>query len=762
MDSRVSKAIVLFLKDQGYEDTARKLLEESGSVTSRQITSSADRAISNGLPPAKRQRSSSLSDSADKGLQESLDAYSESYRKLIEWLYLTLDQFRDELWPVSWVVYVHLYLKLVEEGRTSLAVEFREDHKSDHVNAHEDEIRALSLVTSKSHLSSSGYVQRVRKHRFEIYLCNYSVEMLISFLLKNNMLFILSIVNDHIHIKDRPNKALLLSSVKTSNESQQNGDTSSNVVTGISSEANARINSSRIQWGVNPEFQSLYMQDTISGELSRLRKAMDLKSLENVGKGVPNCPTIEPKRNFAELIKYVVDPQRLEVRDIDAIISEKDEEENKNMDESDKGNPDQAKTQSPGKGKDAKESANSQKQAKLKQVEESEKAFLTHKKQYKLGEWPSIAFSTFFNCHDELVSVDFSNDGDLTAAGFDDSSITVWHQPASSDSGNKDLPDEAGVYAEKLVGHSGPVYSVSFNREGQSLLSSSADGYIRLWLYLPSSEKEKASTRWHNVFAFRPQRFSSPCPVWDVQFSPVGHYFASGSHDNACRIWDVEHSQPLRTCLKHLSDVDCVKWHPNCHYVASGSSDKTVRLWDIRDNKSCRLFCGHNDSVNSLVFDPSGRYLVSGGQDNIIQVWDIAAGKKINTLQGHSGPIWSLDVSADGKYLSSGSADGTIRLWNTEYIWSLGGNQDALELPQLNGSSMDGTHVSRRKQEHHNVINAPENVVPPADYTKPPTLNNKYSIVRTYRTKYTPVQVVRFHNERLLLAAGSFALPLMT
>ena len=40
------------------------------------------------------------------------------------------------------------------------------------------------------------------------------------------------------------------------------------------------------------------------------------------------------------------------------------------------------------------------------------------------------------------------------------------------------------------------------------------------------------------------------------QFSPVGHYFASASHDRTARIWSMDRIQPLRIMAGHLSDVD--------------------------------------------------------------------------------------------------------------------------------------------------------------------------------------------------------------
>lgn len=39
-------------------------------------------------------------------------------------------------------------------------------------------------------------------------------------------------------------------------------------------------------------------------------------------------------------------------------------------------------------------------------------------------------------------------------------------------------------------------------------------------------------------------------------FSPHGHYFASGSQDRTGRLWSVDHYQPLRLFVGHLSDID--------------------------------------------------------------------------------------------------------------------------------------------------------------------------------------------------------------
>lgn len=100
----------------------------------------------------------------------------------------------------------------------------------------------------------------------------------------------------------------------------------------------------------------------------------------------------------------------------------------------------------------------------------------------------------------------------------------------------------------KLIGHSGPVYSLAFDpTTGPSappnlLLSASQDATVRLWSMDTLS----------NLVAYRAHRD----PIWDVDWAPRGVYFATGSRDRTARLWSTERTAPLRMMVGHLSDVD--------------------------------------------------------------------------------------------------------------------------------------------------------------------------------------------------------------
>lgn len=110
------------------------------------------------------------------------------------------------------------------------------------------------------------------------------------------------------------------------------------------------------------------------------------------------------------------------------------------------------------------------------------------------------------------------------------------------------IRDKEGSTTRKLIGHSGPVYSVSFDPIGGSatpprhLLSSSADATVRLW----------SLDTMTNVVAYRGHQN----PVWDVQWSPMGVYFATASRDRTARLWSTSRANALRIYAGHLSDVD--------------------------------------------------------------------------------------------------------------------------------------------------------------------------------------------------------------
>jgi transcription initiation factor TFIID subunit 5 len=386
---------------------------------------------------------------------------------------------------------------------------------------------------------------------------------------------------------------------------------------------------------------------------------------------------------------------------------------------------------------------------------------LKHKIKLDNQTLPSVYFYTFFNCYENINVIKTSIRGDLVAAGFSDSTIKLWDLNDSLNASpwtsmtNRLLETDgrSATYKPKkrdtsanmdngynLIGHSGPVYGLSFSPDRQFLLSCSQDGTIRLWSMATKT----------NLVCYR----GHTGPVWDVEFGPLGYYFASVGHDKCGYLWSTSHIYPLRVFSGHLSDVNCVKFHPNSCYIFTGSTDKCVRMWDVHSGDCVRVFTGHQNSIYTLAVSNDGRFLASSGEDKEIIVWELASSSVVSKLQGHSDTVWDLVFSAEGNILASCSSDNTIRLWNAKMI-----KEDVL---------------NQEKEEKlgraQGIMEVEEEIEPepiPTGARKKSKLNDGKEkqlfaeeapevLIATFVTKHTPVYSIQFTHTNVLCATGPF------
>ncbi len=94
---------------------------------------------------------------------------------------------------------------------------------------------------------------------------------------------------------------------------------------------------------------------------------------------------------------------------------------------------------------------------------------------------PSTLLSTLLNTHGEVTCTDITSDGLRVVAGFRSCGIRVWkcnHRKGSDTSIGEEASDKGPL---RLIGHTHPVYSVSWAPGGRFLLSGGGNGTVRLW-----------------------------------------------------------------------------------------------------------------------------------------------------------------------------------------------------------------------------------------------------------------------------------------
>ena len=308
--------------------------------------------------------------------------------------------------------------------------------------------------------------------------------------------------------------------------------------------------------------------------------------------------------------------------------------------------------------------------------------------------------------------------------------------------------DEQPQASRRLIGHSGPVYNLSFSpsignpgagddifKEPSTapmfLLSCSADKTVRLW-HLGI---------WQCLVVYK----GHLGPVWDVRWGPFGHYFLTGSHDKTARLWSTENIAPLRYFAGHEQDVDCVAFHPNNIYVFTGSSDRTVRMWAVTNGYCVRMFTGHTGNITSMECSPDGKLLATADDAGTIILWDLAPGRLLKRMRGHDkGGIWSLSWSVESNMLISGCCDGTVRVWDvTKRVDAPGqgkviGDGGAGSKLDVGAGTIQTSSVGTNKKKGKGTIVSADQI-------------------SAFPTKKSPVLMTQFTRMNLAIAAGVYS-----
>ncbi|HEX8560413.1 MAG TPA: serine/threonine-protein kinase [Pyrinomonadaceae bacterium] len=268
-----------------------------------------------------------------------------------------------------------------------------------------------------------------------------------------------------------------------------------------------------------------------------------------------------------------------------------------------------------------------------------------------------------------VLSVAFSPDGGLVAAGSWDTTIRLWNTATGE---------------MRILGRcDGPVASVAFSPDGRLFASASSD--VRLW-DLQSGEVIRRLNQFSFCVKFSPDgsrlAWSSKAPtagegavcVWDMDeeqptvlglcrrwvrsldFSPDNRSIVTASWDgpDSVRLWDVaaRQSAPLQCCPE---GADSVAFSHCGNYVAAAG--KLITLLDLGGG-GARAIGAHGDGLSSVAFSPDDKYIASAGK--AVCLWDSRSGQKY-TLEACDERINTVAYSPDGESVAAGGNDNTVR-----------------------------------------------------------------------------------------------------
>lgn len=537
----------------------------------------------------------------------------ELFLKLKGWIEKSLDLFKNDLIPLLYPIFLHIYIDLISMNEIEAAKYFFHQYKDDYntSSSMHEPISAFETIYNEQHVFQNPIVHGFRTHKYHLVMSKYAYNLLINFIEENEMLYILKLMNTYMEIKVQTaanlNKNILGGIVDGPNDQPVDLTT-----TLVSYETETSV--------LNSEQYKYDHLETFVQQLKRQRNA------ENKIKATPSLVEAEIEK----------------LKDICKRIS-------------------------------------------------VNKDYL-----------PSICCYTVQNTYEGMTCAEISKDSRFLACGYTDSYIDIHcltgnikklksSQELKSVS-NDEHYDTLGSNTIRLVGHSGPIYSLSFSHAGKLLVSTSADCTVRLW----------SLELFECIAVYKGHVF----PVWSVDFAPNDFYFATGSADKQCIVWCTKNNKPERILLSALSDVSCVKWHPNGNYLITGSYDYKVKMYDVETATVVRTFVGHNDGITCMDISCDGKLLLTGSKDKRIIMWDIESGQALGVYSGHDGCVFSLSFSYFGSIFCSSGADNTVKLW-------------------------DKNDVKKKKQE----------MIQP---------------LSTYYTKNTPIIQAKFGYRNIISCIGSF------
>jgi transcription initiation factor TFIID subunit 5 len=638
--------------------------------------------------------------------------YTKVFGLLQNWIENSLDIYKPELKRVLWPIFVHSFLNLVGDFMPRDAEQFFSTYKELFEAEHEDDLRALQPIYEAEHAQQNQIAQLYRNHQYRLTLSNMAFATLIQFLESREReggALIMTILGSHFDVR----------SVDRATAGGARG------LAKMLAERNGEQDVPAEDEGIPGHHPGSANQDrnapTVLAKLSLGPMPMEADLMEDVRAELQEHDSSHPPGAGQNSLVDEFE-QQIKREPMDDVPSR------------------DAMPFPPSTARDV--------AMEVQKVKENRDRFRIEGRTGGVGPGISVTMFTFHNTFDSINCIEFSGDNCLVGVGTAESYIRIWSLENKPLTSPTDPRGHQPSSSRRLVGHSGPVYALSFspsiaipktvtngnsstNKSDDSqpryLLSSSADYTIRLW----------SLDTWTNLVVYRGHQ----SPVWDVRFCPHGHYFVSASADRTARLWSTPQIAPLRIFAGHDSDVETVAWHPNGAYVftGSGGGDKTVRMWEIVRGSAVRLFTGHTGNITALSCSPSGHIIASADDRGEIILWSLPTGRLVKRMRGHGrGGIWSLDWSVESTVLVSGGADGTVRVWdvqpNKESQGKVVGEGGAGT--KIDGASVGGGAVTKSKSKKDVVVSPDQ--------------------ISAFPTKKSPVYKTRFTQMNLVMAGGAY------
>jgi WD domain, G-beta repeat len=243
----------------------------------------------------------------------------------------------------------------------------------------------------------------------------------------------------------------------------------------------------------------------------------------------------------------------------------------------------------------------------------------------------------------DVCDLSFSLEGAYLASGHSDvtnvdNAIKIWRM-------------EDGKLSHNLLRHQGAVTGVCMLPDRQTIVSGSADGYLRWWDYLNGGDCERT--------------VQNKSPIDCVAVTEDGYTLVTGDRQSQLKIWNARDGQLLCTVPKYRQDITALGIHSLSHTIVTGSSDSSIDLWHL-DGRLIRTITGAAGKVTSIAISSDGRRLVSIKNRKTIEIWDAETGNILHQPITRAESLDCLVISPESQTLFTAGVGPEIELWSLD------------------------------------------------------------------------------------------------
>ncbi len=246
-----------------------------------------------------------------------------------------------------------------------------------------------------------------------------------------------------------------------------------------------------------------------------------------------------------------------------------------------------------------------------------------------------------------------------------------------------------------LFGHSNPIVSSVFGRDG-SWIATAAQDRVILWdataglpiknLTAPDMDQIQSmdiNQNGKNIAAVGGNRLV----VWDsqsgavllnidelspnahkIRFHPTeDHVAISNLSTSDVEVRDTRTGRRIINISTNQLVVESFCFHPSRDWIVTAGRIGPIKIWNRSSGKLLKELNRGNASSNRarcVEFSPSGRLVGAGCDDGRIRIWDVNSGMLIQTLSGHKDRVSAIDFSPNEASIASASYDQTVRAWD--------------------------------------------------------------------------------------------------